>query len=60
MVDVVAVSFSFDLVGVNFEFFSNVFEVLIILVLGSEANEGRIKKTEVFLHCLRLISFGVD
>lgn len=60
MIDVVAASFSLDLVGVDFELFRDVLEVLIVLVLSSEADEGRIKETKIFLDCLWPISFGVD
>ena len=60
MIDVVAVSFSLDLVCVNFELFGDVLEVLVVLVPSSEADEGSIKETKVPLDCLRLISFGVD
>ena len=60
MIDVVAVSFSLDLVCVYFEFFFDVLEVLVVLVPSSEADEGSIKEAKVLLDCLRLISFGVD
>lgn len=60
MVDVVTIAFSLDLVRVYFELFCYVLEVLVVLVLSSEPDEGRIEETKVLLDCLWFVPFGVD
>lgn len=60
MINVVTISFSLDLIRINFELFRDVLEVLIVLVPCSETNESGIEEPKVLLDCLRLIPFGVD